>query len=607
VVADVLASHTTPEKDLIANGFLANNQAEELECEEFEVLVLKKSADITARVHAEIGENATEQQRRNYFRQIERNIQQQGLRAHVAAYYGGAQYVVYVYTPCAAKLVFAPDLELGRFGGEEDNFSFPRHSLDFALLRCYENGAPKKSRFMPLSEKGAAENDPLFMTGFPGRTERHLAAAHLEYLRDVEMPIRVAATGAIVDALSKYMERGVEQKKKANPVYKRSANENKLFAGTLNFLKNSDYIARRSEEEKEWRKKISENPAAQKIAGNSFDEVKDVCGQLSKEAGFRQFLSLPPSPAFQLAQSLNSFLNAIKDKPEERVELMKVSFLNFLDNILPPDEPIDLDAEQIMLTAWLNAALKTLPPESPFLKTMLKGQTPSDAAAATLKGCDCISSLEKMRALLQKGGEALENLEKLPLIACAADLRQLGKSDALINSARLEKRRDDASAAIVSALHAIDPKMPPEASSTMRIGWGKVSGYKDAGVEISWCTTFETMLARAELKGNAPPFVVSERFKKARATLDLKAPLNFVTSSDGAPGCSGSPLFNKDCQIAGVLFDGNQQRVASMYAYIPPENGARSIAVHSAAIFQSLEHIYDAKDLVNELRDAGKK
>ena len=602
VVLDTLARHSTPDRDLVHNGFNAASQPDELPCDDLEIQMLLKAVDMTADVHKDLGPNPGNAEVGRYAYQLEQTMRKEGARAQLVSMYGGAQYWGYIYVPYDVRLVFAPDEALARFGGEFDNFTFPRHSLDVAFLRAYRNGKEAQTSCFPLASpsQGVVEGDPVFIAGFPGKTERYLPSAQLEYLRDIELPLRVATAQEGVNALAAYIEGG-ELQKKVKGEWAAWANQLKLYQGTLQFLKSSDFVTRRAIQEQIWQKDIEALPAARGVNTGAFKDVKSACGELAKNANTRHFSALPPTLFFVVVNSVKRLADVTRGKPETDVQRQAKGFSAYVKQILDPAQPIDLGAERATLSAWFSAAQKNLKEDDVFLQTALKGQSPADAAGRILADAEALIQLDSLNALALRGGDGID-AAKIPVLQFVTELATQTKP---LGSSTGAARRDQVLEAIQRALFAAySNKLLPDAAATLRLGWGRVSGYKINDTQVEWCTTFSSMIERAEHE-QRPAYALSEPFKRAQSRLVLATPLDFVSTVDGAPGSSGAPLFTREGRLVGLVFDGNLQETPSIYSYISPETGGRSIAVHTAAIWAALDQIYDAKAILEELRAAG--
>jgi len=605
VVVDELGKLSKAGRNVARDGFCAMIRAEEIDCPELSILVLSRVNEITKQAQAALDKNPTRAQIAGLSQQIAAQARKEGAAAEVVSFFGGAQFWVYVYDVLDAKLVFAPDEALGRFGGEVDNFEFPRHSLDIAVLRAYRGGEPVRvTHFMPLSAKGAADGDPVFLAGHPGETQRYLPATQLEFLRDYYLPARVAAARECSTALEAFMKTSDDARKNALGTFSQWANQYKLFTGNLDFLKTSDFITQRSKLEQEWQKNIAASENARELAGDAFKTVLDAIAVLKPKDISRHFSGMPGGRFFSLARSLNNFSRGARGQPEARVQAQARMFADFVARVSQPRGVINLDVERVVLTGWLTAAQSLLPKDDPFLAIALKGKTPAEAAERIFQDAGPLADAERIIAMVSRGSDGIDGA-KIPLLEFLKELEALNAKNE--DSRTWDDRRDAALLAIQRALFSVQGKsLAPDACSSLRLGWGRVSGYTEGAASIPWRTTFQTMLDRSTAMQGKAPFELSARFSQAKAKFDLATPLDFVCTADGAPGCSGAPLFNKETQLLGLLFDGNRHEVPSLYGYMRPETGGRSIGVHVAAIWAGLEHIYEATSLVEELRAAAK-
>jgi hypothetical protein len=597
VVVDALSQLSTPTRDVVRDGMYAATPAEELDSG-LEIHVLGKVMDVTPQAQKELGPTPGP----NDVQRLQMKLQSRapaGTTIDVVSYFGGAQYWLYVYQTFQAKLVFVPEESFAAFGGEDDNFCYPRHKLDIAFLRAYQNGKPITSAHMfPLSTTGPKDGEQLFAAGHPGFSQRHLPIAEIEYLRDVDLPLKVATCEAAVKAITAFMKSGDEQRKKGAGAFEHWANTMKIFQGALAFFKKAEVLDARRKLESQWREDLGKSKTKEEFL-NAFADLEAARKDLTRDAAQRHFAALPQGELYGLASSLNHFAKVTRGKTDDEIQPRVKSFSNFLDHVLDPSSAPHVDVERVVLASWLAAAQQQLPAESPFIKAALNGQTPEEAAKHLLENAEQLTKKESMVALLTHGATSIDDA-KIPLLKLIADLEQINHDE---KAAAAEARcHTDLSTIERGLAEAYGRALAPEASSTLRLGWGRVQGYKEDGKDIPWSTTFASMIALSDTKEHKAPYILSEKFKAASKDLDLKLPLDFVSTCDGAPGSSGEPLFTREGNLVGVMFDGNQQEVPSIYSYIAPEMNGRSIAVDSAAIWAALEKVYDTKALVEELK-----
>lgn len=604
VVEDQLALLSTPEHDLSLEGFYAAERKDERSLEGLEGLVLAKVIDFTKETVEAIGANPSPAEVSAFGRALNKDLERtKGLRGQLVAVHGGALFWLYVYIPFELKLVFAPDEALGGFGGEVDNFEYPRHALDVAFVRAYREGRPMPNPFyLRWSKEGAAENDNVFVCGNPGVTERSLPVAHLEFLRDVELPMKIAAAKASVARLEAYMKKGAAERLRVLEAYNGNANELKLHEGALAWLKEDATLPKLREREKAWREAIAADGKAREILGDAYDRAEAACKVLRATAARNFYSEMPSTRLYGLGSSLLTFGEAAKDKTPEQLASMARSFKGFLAQVLGPKGTVTAEAETQTLAAWFAAAQETLPADDAFLVAALKGEEPEAAAKRVMAGVEKLLDGEQVGAMLDAGAEGIEKAN-VPFLALLKELDALpALQKAREDAAAQEALRDTAEAQIRRALYvAREGALPPDACGTLRLGWGKAAGCALEGHAAPWCTTFASLFARAEAMKNAEPFAPGAKLLAAKAKLDLASPLAFVTTCDGAPGSSGAPLLNRDGRLVGVVFDGNREATASLYVYRDASTPARSIAVHTRGVGAALDHVYNAKELMQEL------
>ena len=424
----------------------------------------------------------------------------------------------------------------------------------------------------------------------------------IEFLRDVDLPLKVATCESAVKALTAYMQSGDEQRKKGAGEFESWANQMKIFQGALAFFKKSEVIDARKKLEAQWRNDLAKSKSKD-IYLNAFTDLSGGRKDMAKDAALHHFAVLPQGKLYGLASSLNYFAKATRGKTDDAIQPQVKSFSNFIEHVLDPASAPNVDVERVVLTSWLTTAQQQLPADSPFIKAALNGQTPAEAARHLLENAEQLTRKDAVIALLSHGATSIDDA-KIPLLKLIADLTPINDNE---SEHAAQARCHTALATLERGLEeAYGNALAPEASSTLRLGWGRVQGYTEDGKNIPWSTTLASMVQLSDAREHKAPYRLSEKFKTAAKDIALNTPLNFVTTCDGAPGSSGEPLFTREGDLVGVMFDGNQQEVPSIYSYIEPEMNGRSIAVNSAAIWIALEKVYDTKALVEELKSSSK-
>jgi hypothetical protein len=608
VGADQLAKLSTKERDLVKNGFLAATRAEELKCLDFEANVLVSYEDVTKRVQgaAKAGASAAEAaaQRRAEIALIERDsAQKTGLRSDVVTLHSGGEYWLYRYKRYTdLRLVFAPEEQIAFFGGDYDNFTYPRYNLDVAFFRAYENDRPAKvENFLRWSKAGPAEGEFVLASGFPGSTNRLLTLAQLKYQRDVGNPLQMQVWSSRRDALARYAARGPEEARRAQSARRSLENSIKRLTGQQEGLGNAQMFAKKEAGERELRERIAANPEWKRDYDPAWAQLDAAYAQLPAVAKRIAFTTLAPSRLGNIASQLVRYAEELGKPNDRRLEELRENRLEAFRAGLLSAAAIYPDMEEAVLAAWLEEARKTLGPDDPFVRAALEGQTPAEAARKAVAGTK-LADVNVRRALLDAGPEAIAKSDD-PLLALARRVEPVYRELRAWNEQNVTSVETTAGQRIAAARYAVYGKsVYPDATSSLRISYGTVTGYEEDTTLVPYKTTFYGLYDRAESFGEKHPYDLPPRWKDGRAKLDLATPFNFVYTADTIGGSSGSPVINRDAEIVGLNFDSNIQKLPNRYWYIDDPLGSRAVAVHSSSVTHALERMYGANSLVAEIR-----
>jgi hypothetical protein len=596
---------STLEKDYVKDGFHAKTQAEELKCPDLELNVLVSMENVTARVQGAVKPGMTEKQALDARKAEQAKIQKEsldktGFRSDVVSLYEGGEYWLYRYKKYTdVRLVFAPEQQMAFFGGDPDNFTFPRYDLDFAILRVYENGKPIQTKdYLKWNSKGANEGDLVFVSGHPGSTERGLTLAQLTLDRDLLYPTRIARYKRQLQALRSYAARGAEQARRAAEEIFGLENSLKAVAGEYNGMDKA-LFDKKMKEESDLRAKVGANAEWRRQYGDAWDAIAGATKKRSELFKLQQFRSISTaSNLASLARQIVVYVAEIKKPDAQRLNGYHDSQLDELKFYLFSPAPIYPDYEEAMLAFSLQDSLDQLGPNDPWVKAVLNGKTPAEVASEVMKGTKLADPA--VRKNLVEGGDAAVNASADPLVVLAR------KADPFFRE--LRKQYEDTVESIVSsatekiakARFAIYGKsVYPDATFTLRLAYGTVSGYPMNGTKAPSKTTLYGLYDRSASFNNKPPFNLMPRFVERRDKIDLSTPLDFVMSADIIGGNSGSPVINRDGEFVGLIFDGNIESLTGNFVYLEETN--RAVAVHSAAIIEALRKVYDAPALANEL------
>ncbi|HEY5258883.1 MAG TPA: S46 family peptidase [Candidatus Baltobacteraceae bacterium] len=598
-------SLSTAQTNLVQNGFYAKTQDEETKCPGFEIDQLTGIQDVTKQMLA-----ATKGLTGAAFTAANRvenaKIQKQcggtnpAIRCDVVSLYHGGVYDIYKYNRFRdVRLVFAPEFAVAQFGGDVDNFNFPRFDFDIALLRVYDNNKPAATpSYLRWSKNGSKAGDLVFVAGNPGSTQRELTVAQLAYLRDVSLPKEVAQLAELRGLLEEYQTLGPEQKRTTNDSLFFIENDYKVIVGQLQALDDPTLFGSLVAKERKLRALVAKQPALQKQYGGAWNQMaalQKLRERLDTLEGYKSGAFLRSSSYFGIAQTLVR-APVEKAKPNaQRLPEFSDAALPFLPYELFDPTPIYPAVEQLDLTFALDNLRREYGPADPFVQLMLQGRSPADQAQYLIANTQ-LGSIDA-RKKLYAGGE--------PAIAASNDsFIQLARSiDAETRAVR--KQYEDQvsnptrqiSEAIAKARFAIEgTSVYPDATFTLRLSYGKVAGFTDSHGVIGPFTTIGGLFARAS---NADPYVLPQSWLDAKSSLDLQTPMNLSTTNDIIGGNSGSPLIDRNGDVVGLIFDGNIHSLGGDFGYDPVLN--RSVALDSRAIVAGLTHVYHADRIVNEI------
>ncbi len=596
---------STPQTNYVANGFYARTGAEELKCPDLELDVLVSMENVTTRVLGAADRGATAAQaleaRKKAIAAIEReSTASTRLRSDVVSLYQSSEYWLYRYKKYTdVRLVFAPEQPIAFFGGDPDNFTYPRYDFDIALFRVYENNAPVASReYLKWSANGAADGELVFVSGHPGSTDRLDTVAQLETQRDVVYPISIDVVNRRIGALRKYSAQGAEQARQAANILFGLENALKAYTGEYKGLQDARLIEKKRTEEREFRARIDADPAWKAMYGRAWDEIaaaETVNRSLFKAGRFQQLRGS------SLAGTVTALVRYIeeKQKPDaERLNGYHDAQLPALEQQLFSPAPVYPALDEVLLADALQQSLEELGPDDPFDQAVLKGRTPAGVAREAIGGTRLTDPAAR-RALAAAGPAGLAaSTDPLVILVRAADgfarrnQKELDDKVTSVESAAGEK--------IGRARFAVyGHSAYPDATFTLRLSYGQVKGYPMNGTIAPPKTTLFGLYDRSASFDNKPPFQLPRRYVERRSALDLSTPMDFVTTNDIIGGNSGSPVVNRGGEFVGIIFDGNIESLVGRFVYSEETN--RSVAVHSAVIVEGLRKLYDAGTLADEL------
>jgi Peptidase S46 len=611
VGADDLQKLSDEKNDYLKNGFHARTLADEKKTDGLELNVLLKIEDVTAKVQAAVKEGMSPADaaaaRRKAMAAIEKAAADdaKGIRADVVTLYAGGMYHLYTFKKYTdIRLVFAPEQQTAFFGGDPDNFEYPRYDLDICFFRVYENDKPVHlEHYLKWSEAGSKEGELVFVSGHPGRTNRQDTMAELDYLRDRQYPNQLARLNRLEVLYSSWAERSEENRRRVKDDLFGVQNSRKARDGGLAGLQDPKLMARKAAEEKRLRDFIAKEHKAE--AAKAYDAIAEAVKLQAKIARDVNLLENGHgfnSHSFFIARTLLRAAEELPKQSGERLREFGDARLESLKFQLFSSDPIYEDLETVKLGDSLTYLAATYGADNDLVKKVLAGKSPRERAFELVSGTKVRDV--GFRKKLFEGGKAAVDGAKDPMIELAKSIDGEARAARKTFETQVEEPKRQAAAAIAKARFALDgTNTYPDATFTLRLSFGTVKGYAETGKQVPPYTNFEGLYERSKEHGNRPPFDLPPRWEDRKSRLDLSTPFNFVCTADIIGGNSGSPVVNKNGEVVGIIFDGNIQSLVLDFIY--EDEQARAVSVDSRAIVEALRKVYDATELADEL--TGKK
>jgi peptidase S46-like protein len=596
--------------DYIKSGFNAKTQAEERKCPNLELNQLVGIEDVTDKVNAgvkpEMSAAAVGQAQRSAMSQIEKDCgSSTGLRCDVVIFYSGQVYNLYKYKKFTdVRLVFAPEFDAAFFGGDPDNFTYPRYDLDITFFRVYEDGHPAHlDNYLHWSRTGVKDGDLIFVSGHPGNTSRMQTMTQMEFTRDMGYPMSLASLKRRIALLQDFSKQSEENARIAKEDIFGLQNSQKAITGYDSGLLDKSIMDAKASDEAQQRASYK---ADTKNAGkpDPWDEIaqamkqqRDIYPQLTYLERLRGFASGLPQIARVLVRSAEE-----KTKPNaDRLREFRDSALPSLEQQLFSTAPVYKSLDTVLLADSLAEMQDALGKDNADVQKVLNGKTPADAAKDIVTG----TKLDDVavRKQLYEGGEAAIAASNDPLIIAMRAVEPAARA--------LRKQYDDKIDSVVRRDGTLIAKarfaqsgfsQPPDATFTLRLSYGAVRGYKENGKDIPYFTTMSGAFEHAAEHNNQSPYNLAQSWISSKSKLDLNTPLNFVSTPDIIGGNSGSPTVNKQGEIVGIIFDGNIETLPWQFAYSDAQG--RAVSVDSRGIQEALRKIYGAAGLADELLGA---
>jgi hypothetical protein len=591
-------------KDYLADGFQAKTAADEVKCPVLEVNQLVEIQDVTARVT-----KATAGLTGKKFQEaldaengrIETECQTSpALRCNVVTLHRGGRYDLYRYQRYQdVRMVFAPEFAIAFFGGDPDNFMFPRYDLDMAIVRVYDGGKPLQAKHhLAWNAAGPKEGDVVFVSGHPGGTDRQLTMAELQYQRDVQMPATIAMLSELRGAITVYQSRGAEQKRVSSSLLFGIENSLKAYKGERTALADREFYGQKAAAEAAFQKKLAAGTQGGAAALQAYadiqraeDLLRDVRNEVNGVMGASGFMT----EYFRIARALVRGGDERPRPSDQRLREFQDAQLPAVTLSLFSQAPIDDDFETFKLTWSLTKLRENLGTDHPFVKKVLGRESPAEVAKRLVSGTKLRDVA--VRKQLWEGGKGAVDASQDPMILLARSIDPDSRAVRRMYEDEIESVVKKGSEAIAKARLAVEGTAGyPDATFTLRLSYGTVKGWTEGKKVIAPFTTFAGAFERDT---GREPYALPRSWLDAKPRLDLKVPFNFAATTDIIGGNSGSPVVDRDGRLVGLVFDGNIWSLGGNYDFDEKVN--RTVAVDTAAIIQALDKIYGATRVLQEL------
>ena len=600
-----LQKMSTAENNYVETGFFAASSGEEMPCPDLEVNVLVSMDDVTERVLSAVKPGLSDAEalkaRKAAVARIEKeSLDKTGLKSQVVSLYHGGEYWLYCYAKYTdVRLVMAPERAIAFFGGDDDNFTYPRHDLDMAFFRVYENGKPlQNGHHLKWNARGAGEGELVFVPGHPGSTNRLFTVDDLKYQRDVEYPMMLRQTESRLDMLRKYSARGPEQARRALRSVFSLENGKKVIRGEYTGLLDADVMRQKMDEEAEFRKQVDSKKEWKSEYGKAWDVISHALDRQKSRAKKSFYRKIFGSRLADIARDILNYVDEIPKPDAERLKGYHDSQIDGLLFRLFSRAPIYGDTELANAVGSMNLSIAELGPTDAYVLAALGGMTPEEVLSPVIEKTK-LGDVAFRRQLIE-GGKTVVDTCGDPMLAFMRKLMPITRGDREWYQKNVESATTAARGKIAQARFAIYGKtVPPDATFTLRLSYGTMAGYPMNGTRAPYKTTLYGLYDRALSFEGKGDFGLPQRYWERKNVLDLSIPVNFVCSCDIIGGNSGSPVIDRNGELVGLVFDGNIESLVGRFLYDGETN--RTVAVHSAYVIEALRKLYDAGSLADEI------
>jgi hypothetical protein len=605
-----LQKMSTAEKDYVREGFFAHAAAQEIKCPDLEINVLISMENVTQRVLGAVNPKSSDKDQNDrrkaeISRITKESLEKTGLRSDVVELYQGGEYWLYRYKKYTdMRLVMAPEIQAAFYGGDPDNFTYPRYALDFAFFRVYENDKPvHPEHFLAWSKDGAADGELTFVTGHPGHTDRLMTVDQLQYERDYGLPLYLEIAHKKRKDYYDYAALGAEQARRSKDRIFGVENAIKAVTGEHEGLLDPALIRAKKAAEDGLRKSVaSSKDASVRAAKTAWSKIAAAQKKFAARRLQTAYRRYDGTKVAGLAAQIVRYVVETARPNDKRWEEYRDSSLESLRFRLFSPAPMYPDMEEFLLARTLQDALDKLGPNDAFVKAALQGRKPADVARELIGGTKLFDPAERKK--LVDGGRSAVDASNDALIVWQRRLDPLYRAQRKWYEDEIESVLTAEGNKIAKARFAVYGKSTyPDATFTLRLSYGHVAGYELGTTQVAAFTSFYGLFDRALGHSEKPPYDLAPRLKAAQAQVKLGAKLNFVTTNDIIGGNSGSPVVNAKGEYVGLIFDGNIQSLVGRYAYDDARN--RAVAVHSSGIIEAMRRIYGMDALADEVVAAG--
>ena len=596
-------------ENLLKTGFFAETLEDGRKIPDVYFEQLRQIRDVTAEIHAAMDAAATDEARIEARNAKIKEIQEQaekdsGLRAQVVTLYDGGRFSLYLFKRFTdVRLVLAPELGIAHFGGDHDNFTYPRYCLDFTFVRLYDDdGKPyKPDNFFNWSKSGAKDGEAVFVVGNPGSTSRLSTADQLAYYRDVQYPYVFNLLNDRMESLLLYVEQHPDKKDEMKTQILGISNGQKAYMGRLDGLRDDELMQRRRDFDRQFRAEVMKRPELKAKYGHVWDEIAETREKVRAVApdqfGLRSN-GLGIAAHYSKAAQLAALAGELQKPEDERSDRFTGNKLDLLKRSMAKGVDTDADLELLTLERQLKTMAGQLGKDDPVVVTLMQGKNCRDAAKALLAST-MLGDSAKVAALVD-GAPASILQCKDPFVVAA--LKAQPPLQAASQVSRETNARDEVNRSLLGrALYDVyGTAIPPDATFSLRIADGVVAGYEYNGTKAPAYTTFYGLYDRYHSNPGAEDWDLPERWKTPPAGLDLSTPMDIVSTNDIIGGNSGSPMINIDREVVGLVFDGNIESLPGDFIFAE-DAGNRTVSVHSAGILEAVRHAFKAERVAREL------